>query len=256
MSNLRKNICNFAPLRQKNMYNMRKKHIIQLAKEIKYLFYVLIFAFFSGLIGYGVGKKYEKALLTKYCEAQKHWENYQDSVQEAHRNYAAEKRYKERQEIKKRKETIIIKKLEEYIYNNYLRRDFDNYCKKNNFDKNKHIAIYSYISDGLKNNKFYDSDIIQLRSLLQESINIYKDDFDTYEYTDNLNSTTRSYLSFNYFKENRVPNLPILIRKYSPQELWLLTSISIIILYIGIRFLMLLFKAGKWINKTSKLDIE
>lgn len=235
---------------------MKNKYVILFAKEIKYLSYILIFAFISGLIGYGVGKRYEKFIMTDYLIAQNNWKKSQDSIQEAQHEYELKSFFEENREKEKRSHAAVIKEMEKYIYNHYLGKSFNNYCKKKGLLKSdKNLAILSFVLDGINNNYFEDFDYIQLKALADKYLKI-SEEFDYInKYTQVTSSyQTKEFMSFEYFKEYRTHNVPSLIQKNSPQELWKSISMLVLLIYFGIRILLLFIRIGKWVKITSKMN--
>ena len=127
--------------------------------------------------------------------------------------------------------------------------------KKGLLKSDKNLAILSFVLDGINNNYFEDFDYIQLKALADKYLKI-SEEFDYInKYTQVTSSyQTKEFMSFEYFKEYRTHNVPSLIQKNSPQELWKSISMLVLLIYFGIRILLLFIRIGKWVKITSKMN--
>ena len=268
MPNIRGNICNFALLGYETRYDMKQKYIIQFAKEVKYLFYVLIVSSFLGLIGFGIGKYYEREIKKEYNEVLE----YQQKRKNEENNECL------KQEKKLDVQLLMTKhEITRYVLNSTLKNKFIKFAKDNSLSiyaepdfldyYETHSQAYLnietiklFLKEKQRQELLQNSTKINIEGLMEE-VELKKliDNFDKInasinyvrkERRENTKSYPISYEQYRYGKGN----LPEIIRKLSPLEIWGSTIIVILVLYTVLKIIILFVRIGTWINKTSKLD--
>ena len=247
---------------------MKQKYIIQFAKEVKYLFYVLIVSSFLGLIGFGIGKYYEREIKKEYNEVLE----YQQKRKNEENNECL------KQEKKLDVQLLMTKhEITRYVLNSTLKNKFIKFAKDNSLSiyaepdfldyYETHSQAYLnietiklFLKEKQRQELLQNSTKINIEGLMEE-VELKKliDNFDKInasinyvrkERRENTKSYPISYEQYRYGKGN----LPEIIRKLSPLEIWGSTIIVILVLYTVLKIIILFVRIGTWINKTSKLD--
>ena len=182
--------------------------------------------------------------MSDYLKAEKQWQENINRKKEPYKKVIDEA---------KNEQSQIISNMNSYIFmsSGNLYKQFRDFCTINNLTG--YDAVMFYVTEGIAQNWFHGEDYIQLRSLINKYDQLGNS---IYDLNYKIRLLDNNKFTFDSYKRNKVPKLPTLIRENTPEGMGYIIGSSILILYFCFKILILFIRLGKWINKTSKLNIE